>query len=46
MSIYILNKIRIDPEIFDSKVDPSVTKKDLRFPQSFDFEGMYQKIGR
>jgi hypothetical protein len=46
MSIYVLNKIRAEFEIFASEVDPSTAKKEQDFLQSFDFEGRHRKTGR
>jgi hypothetical protein len=43
MSIYVLNKIRTDLEIFASKVDHVAAGNDQDFLQSFDFEGRYRK---
>jgi hypothetical protein len=42
-SIYMLNKIRTELEIFVSEIDPLAAKKDQDFLQSFDFEGRYRK---
>ncbi len=41
----MLYKIRTEPKIFASKVDPSTSKKDQDFLQSFDFEDPCQEIG-
>jgi hypothetical protein len=46
MSIYMLNKILIELEIFASKVDPSAAKNDQDFLESFHFEGRYRGTGR
>jgi hypothetical protein len=42
----MLNEIRTEAEIFDSKVDHSAGKSDQRILQNFDFEGKYLKTGR
>jgi hypothetical protein len=43
MSIYMLNKIRTEPEIFASNVDHVAAKSDKDFIQSFDFESRYRR---
>jgi hypothetical protein len=45
MGMYMLNKIRTEPEIFAFKVDPSAAKNEYQILQSFDFAGLYQKSG-
>jgi hypothetical protein len=46
MSIYMLNKILIELEIFASNVDHFAGKNDQDFLESFHFEDPYRGTGR